>query len=176
MATQTTTRPPCLRSPARPRFKRCVSLKMAGTLAIRQKSLFPTPSIHDGGTARSSSTGEAKLLLSSLASGPKNSTTGSSRKCGHSRETALPCASLTSGTMTRVTGIAPMAMRTGSSITMVSWRQGMHQSTTSPFWRPIANTTGHSGDVPKTIKDCVTSASRLVLSREQISCQKATNG
>jgi nuclear transport factor 2 (NTF2) superfamily protein len=36
-------------------------------------------------------------------------------------------------TMTRVTGIAPMAMRTGSSMTMGSWRHGMHQSTTSPF-------------------------------------------
>src|ERR1700724_3101113 len=53
---------------------------------------------------RSSSTGEAKLLVSSLASGPENSTKGSLRKYGHSRETGLPCASLTSGTMTRVTG------------------------------------------------------------------------
>jgi hypothetical protein len=55
--------------------------------------------------------------------------------------------------MTRVTGIAPMAMRTGSSMTTGSWRQGMHQSTTSSFWRPIANNTGHSGDVPKAIQD-----------------------
>jgi chromate transport protein ChrA len=145
--------PLCLRSRARARFKRYVSPKMAGTLAIREKWLLPTPSIHDGGTARSSSTGEAKLLLSSLASGPKNLTTGSSRKCGHSRETALLYASRTSGTMTRVTGIAPMAMRTGSSMTTDSWRQDMHRSTTTPFWKPIANTTGHSDDVPKVIKD-----------------------
>src|SRR5580692_8920555 len=109
-------------------------------------------SIHDGGTAPSSSKGEAKLLLSSLASGPKNSTTDSSRKCGHSRETALPCASLTSGTMTQVTGIAPMEMTTGSSTTTGSWRQGMHQSTTSPFWDQSANITGCSGVVPMTIQ------------------------
>ena len=32
-------------------------------------------------------------------------------------------------------GIGRMAMRTGSSPTMVSWRQGMHQSTTSHFGR-----------------------------------------
>jgi uncharacterized protein len=30
-----------------------------------------------------------------------------------------------------------------------SWPQGMDRSTTSPFWTPIANTTGHSDDVPK---------------------------
>lgn len=65
-------------------------------------------------------------------------------------EIELPCASLTSGTMTRVSGIAPMAMRTGNSMTMGSWRQDTHQSTTSPLWRPIANSTGHWGDVPIT--------------------------
>jgi hypothetical protein len=52
-----------------------------------------------------------------------------------------------------VTGIAPMAMRIGSSMTTGSWRQDMHQSTISPSWKPIANTTGHSGDVPKAIQD-----------------------
>jgi nuclear transport factor 2 (NTF2) superfamily protein len=31
-----------------------------------------------------------------------------------------------------------------------SWLQGMHQSTISPFRKPIANTTGESGDVPVT--------------------------
>ena len=51
----------------------------------------------------------------------------------HSRETALPCASLTSGTMIRISGIAPMAMKTGNSMTMGLWRQGMHQSTTFQF-------------------------------------------
>ena len=117
-----------------------------------------TRSIHDGGTARSSSTGEAKLLLSSLASGPKSSTTGTLRKCGHSGETALPCALRTSGTTIQVTGIAPMAMRIGTSMTMGSWRRGTLQSATFPLptfplWRAIANTTGYSGDVPKAIKD-----------------------
>jgi hypothetical protein len=77
--------------------------------------------------------GRTDIIAFSLASGPKNSTTGSSRKCGHSQETALRCALLTTGTMTRVIGIGPMAMRTGSSMTTGSWRQGMHQSTTSPF-------------------------------------------
>src|SRR3984893_461218 len=138
------------RSHATVRFKRCASPKMAGTLAIRQKWLLPTRSIHDGGTARSSSTGEAKLLLSSLASGPKNSTTGSSRKCGHSRETALPCALLTSGTTTRITGIAPTEMKTGNSGTMASWLHGLHPSTTFPFWNQSANITGRSGGVPMT--------------------------
>jgi Protein of unknown function (DUF1348) len=76
-----------------------------------------------------------------------------SRKCGRLPGTGSPYASLTSGTTTRVTGIAPMAMRTGSSMTTGSWRQGMHQSTTSPLRKPIANTTGHSGVVPMTIQD-----------------------
>ena len=53
-------------------------------------------------------------------------------------------------TMTQITGIALMAMRTGSSMTKGSWLQGMHQSTISPFRKPIANTTGESGDVPVT--------------------------
>src|SRR5215471_16323441 len=44
--------------------------------------------IHDGGTARSSSMDETKSLLSSLASGSRNWTTGSSRKCGRSPEIA----------------------------------------------------------------------------------------
>jgi hypothetical protein len=70
-----------------------------------------------------------------------------------SPETASPYASRTSGTTTRVTGVPPMAMRTGSSMTTGSWRQGMHRSTTSPFRKPIANTTGYSGDVPKAIQD-----------------------
>src|SRR5208282_4772638 len=39
-------------------------------------------------------------------------TTGSSRNCGRSPGTAPPYAPLTNGTMTRVTGITPMAMRT----------------------------------------------------------------
>jgi hypothetical protein len=98
--------------------------------------------------ARSSSTGEAKLLVFSLASGPKSSTTDSSRKCGHSREAASPYASLTSGTTTRITGIGPMAMRTGSSMMMGSWFHGWHQSTTFPFWDQSANFAGCSGVVP----------------------------
>jgi hypothetical protein len=55
------------------------------------------------------------------------------KKCGHSRETALPCASRTSGAMTRVTGVAPMAMKTGNSVMMGSWFHGLHQSMTFPF-------------------------------------------
>jgi len=46
-----------------------------------------------------------------------------------------------------------IAMRTGSSMTTGSWRQGMHQSTTFPFWKLIANTTGRSDDVPKATQD-----------------------
>ena len=128
MATQTTSRPLCLRSRARVRFRRCASPKMAGTLAIPRKWLLPTRSIHDGGTARNSSTGETKLLLSLLASGPKNSTTGSSRKCGHSRETASLCASLTSGTTTRVTWYRSYGNENWEFNDNGLWRQGMHQS------------------------------------------------
>src|SRR5713226_1239329 len=58
------------RSPARARCKRCASLKMVGILAILQKYLWHTRSIHAGETDRSLSTDETKLLLSSLASGP----------------------------------------------------------------------------------------------------------
>ena len=39
-------------------------------------------------------------------------------QCGRLPETASPYASLTSGTMTRITGIAPTAMRTGNSMMM----------------------------------------------------------
>jgi hypothetical protein len=67
-----------------------------------------------------------------------------------SRETALPYASLTSGTTTRVTGIGRMAMRTGSSMMMGSWFHGWHQSTTFPFWDQSANFAGCSGIVPMT--------------------------
>ena len=85
--------------------------------------------------------------------GPGSWTTDSSRNCGRSPGTGLRYASLTSGTTTPVTGIAPMAMRTGSSMTTDLWRLGMRQSTTFPFWKLIANTTGHSGAVPMTTLD-----------------------
>ena len=62
--------------------------------------------------------GRSEIIAFLARKWPKNSTIGLSRKCGHSRETALPCASLTSGTMTRITGIAPTAMRTGNSMMM----------------------------------------------------------
>ncbi len=96
---------------------------------------------------------ETKSLLSSLASGQESWTTGSSRSCGRSPGTASLFASLTSGTTTRGTGIAPMAMRTGSSMTTGLWPYGLRQSTTFPFWNLIANITGRSGDVPKTTQD-----------------------
>ena len=48
-------------------------------------------------------------------------------------ETASPYALLTSGTMILVAGIAPMAMRTGSSTMTGLWRQGLRQSTTFHF-------------------------------------------
>ena len=41
--------------------------------------------------------------------------------------------SLTSGTMTRVIRIAPMAMRTGNLMTTVLWHHGLRQSTTFRF-------------------------------------------
>jgi hypothetical protein len=71
----------------------------------------------DGGTARSSSMGEAKSLLFCLASGPRSWSKGSSRNGGRSLGTASRYASLTSRTTTRDTGIAPTAMRTGSLMT-----------------------------------------------------------
>jgi len=64
--------------------------------------------------------------------------------------TALRCGSLTSGTTTRITGIAPTAMKTGTSVMMASWFHGLHQSTTFPFWDQSANITGCSGVVPMT--------------------------
>ena len=54
---------------------------------------------------------------------------------------------------TRITGIAPMAMKTGSSMTTGSWLYGLRQSTTFPFWNQIANITGRSGGVPMTTQD-----------------------
>src|SRR5467141_2585502 len=82
------------------------------------KVLWHARSIHDGGTDRSSLTDETKSLLSSLVSGPRSWTTGLSRKCGRLPGTGSPYASLTSGTTTLITGIAPTAMRTGNSIMM----------------------------------------------------------
>jgi pimeloyl-ACP methyl ester carboxylesterase len=108
----------CLRSRARARSRRYASPKMAGTLGIRGKLLWPTRSTHAGGTARSSSTDETKSSHSYPASGPGSWTTGSSRNSGRSPEIASQCASPTSGKTTPATGIAPMAMRTGSSMTM----------------------------------------------------------
>jgi len=67
--------------------------------------------------------------------------------------TTSRCASLTNGTTTRVTGIAPMAMKTGNSMMTGSWPHGLRQSTTFPFWNQIANITGRSGAVPKTTQD-----------------------
>ena len=51
---------------------------------------------------------------------------------------------------TRITGIAPMAMKTGNSVMMGSWLHGLHQSTTFPFWDRSANITGCLGVVPMT--------------------------
>ncbi len=103
-----------------------------------------------GGTALSSSTDGTKSFLSCLASGRRSWTTGSSRNCGRSLGIGSPYASLTSGTTTRVTGIALMAMRTGSSMRMGSWPYGLRRSTTFTFWNQIANTTGRSGAVQMT--------------------------
>jgi uncharacterized protein len=41
----------------------------------------------------------------------------------------------------------------GVSTTTDSWPCGLRQSTTFPFWNLIANITGRSGAVPKTIQD-----------------------
>jgi hypothetical protein len=73
------------------------------------------------------------------------------KELGASMETALRCPSLTSGATTRVTGIAHMATKTGSSMTTDSWPSGSRQSTTFPFRNQIANTIGRSGAVPTTI-------------------------
>jgi hypothetical protein len=151
MGTATTlARPPFPPFTREVRIKRCASLKMLGIPAIRQKWLLPTRSIQNGGTVRSSSTGEAKLLLSSLASGPRNWTTRSSTNCGRLPGTGSRYASLTSGTTTRITGTAPTAMKTGNSVMMGSCLHGLHQSTTFPFWDQSVNITGCSGVVPMT--------------------------
>src|ERR1700676_406333 len=107
---------------------------MLGIRAILQKSLWHTRSIHAGGTDRTSSTDETRSLLFSLASGPRSWTTGLSRKCGRLPGTGSPYASLTSGTTTLITGIAPTGMRTGNSMMMGSWLHGLHQSTIFLFW------------------------------------------
>jgi hypothetical protein len=107
-------------------------------------------SIHAGGTDRSSLTDETKSLLSFLASGPRSWTTGSSRNYGRLPGTGSRYGSLTSGTTTRITGIAPTAMKTGNSVMMGSWLHGLHQSTTFPFWNQSANITGCSVVVPMT--------------------------
>src|ERR1700730_14026876 len=115
---------------------------MLGIRAILQESLWRTRSIHAGGTDRSSLTDETKSLVSSLVSGPRSWTTGLSRKCGRLPGTGSRYASLTSGTTTLITGIAPTAMRTGNSLMMGLWRRDLHPSTTFPFWLQIASTTG----------------------------------
>jgi len=121
---------------------------MLGILAICKSSSGIHD--HDGGIDRNSSTDETKLSLSSLVSGPRSWTTGLSRKCGRLLGTGSPSASLTSGTTTRITGIARTAMKTGNSVMMASWFHGLHQSTTLPFWDQSANITGCSGVVPMT--------------------------
>jgi hypothetical protein len=92
-------------------------------------------------------------LLFSHANGPRNWTTGSSRNCGRSRGIASPYGSLTSGTTTRVTGIGPMAMRTGNSMTTASWRLGSRPSTTFPSRNQFANITGRLVVARKTTQD-----------------------
>src|SRR5215469_10974898 len=97
--------------------------------------------------------GETKSLLSSLASGSGSWTTGSSRSCGRLLGIASRYALLTNGTTTQVTGIDPMAMRTGNLMMTGSWLYGTRPSTTVPFWNQIANTTGRSGAVLTTTQD-----------------------
>ena len=65
----------------------------------------------------------------------------------------MRCGSLTNGTTIRVTGIAPMAMRIGSSMMTDSWLFGSRRSTTFPSMNQIANITGRSGVVPMTTRD-----------------------
>jgi len=60
---------------------------------------------------------------------------------------------LTSGTTIRVTGTAPMAMRTGNSMMMGSWQHGLLRSTTFLFRNPIESISGRSGGVLMTIPD-----------------------
>src|SRR3954451_9456895 len=59
--------------------------------------------------------GRSEIIAFFLASGPRSWTTGLSKKCGRLLGTGSPYASLTSGTTTPITGIAPTAMRTGNS-------------------------------------------------------------
>ena len=61
--------------------------------------------------------GRKEIIAFLFANGRKSWTTGSSRNSGRLPTIASPYASLTSGTTTRVTGIAPMATRTGNSMT-----------------------------------------------------------
>lgn len=116
--------------------------KMSGTLATQGKLLWATRSTVDGETAQSSSTDGRKSSPFCPANGQRNWTTGSSRSSGPLPETALPCASLTSGTTTRVTGIVLRAMRTGNTTKTGLWLYDMRPSMTFPFWNQIANITG----------------------------------
>src|SRR5207253_9238370 len=102
---------------------------------------------HAAGTDRSGLTDVTQSLLSSLASEPMSSTTRLLRKCGRLPGTGSPYASLTSGTTTRIAGIAPTAMKTGNSVMMGLWLHGLHQSTTFPFWDQSANITGCSAEI-----------------------------
>ena len=152
MATPTTPgRPPVPAVHTRQRDTRSAARpNMLGIRAILQESLWRMQSIHAGEIGRSSSTGETRSLLSCRESGRRSWTTGLSRKCGRLPGIGSPYDSLTSGTTTLITGIAPTAMRTGNSAMMGSWFHGLLQSTTSPSWDQSANFTGSSGVVPMT--------------------------
>jgi len=52
-----------------------------------------------------------------------------------------------------VTGIAPMAMKTGNSMMTGSWPHGLRQSTTFPFWNQIRKYHWPLGRRPKTTQD-----------------------
>jgi hypothetical protein len=114
-----------------------------------EKVALATRLIQDGGTARSSSRDEPKSSRSSLASGRRSWTIGSLKKYGRLPGTTSRCASLT----IQVIGIAPMAIRTGSSMMMGSWLYGSHRSTTFQFRNQIANIIGRWDAVRTTIPD-----------------------
>jgi Protein of unknown function (DUF1348) len=92
-------------------------------------------------------------IIAFLSRGPRSWTTASSRNYGRLPGTASEFASLTSGTTTRVTGIAPTAMRTGSSMTTGSWPRDLRPSMIYRSRNQSASIIGRRVAVPMSIRD-----------------------
>jgi hypothetical protein len=112
--------------------------------------------------------GRSEVIAFLSPSGPKNSTTDSSRKCGHSRETALPCASLTSGTTTQVTGIAPVEMKTGSSTTTPADQLSLDQQDNDIGTSALTLLPAQAGTIPHLLVTTDKSGTAYLLNRDRM--------